>query len=1684
MVGTAAVARAGHSSYPPPALKAASPSNAPASPWRPTIDRLEREIDVRAPLEPTRAALLLCAQARICVDGMGDPLRATQALNRAQQLAPDSRFVGSTWRWLAEQGADPGAILQRARVELTHVADGPERTALLWQIAAIEEHVVGDVSSAKRTIRELLALDPNDIGAWDALAALHLRAKATSDGWDRGDAADDVVFAGVVESLDLLAQTTDDPFIRGALHSAAGALRDRYLEDEDGALGSLRRALEADETNAGAQAGLEAILLRRRAWDDYARVVTSQAERTSDPRTAREMFERAGDVYAECIGDHGRAAHCFVRAATLAETDSGPVEKLCNVLEMGGRWDDAAAAYERLLARVHDPVQKAWTLVRLGTLQETRLNRQDDAFAAYRLAVDASPTFAPAVQALLRVAKARKLTPLVVELERREADRLVDPYARSVRYAALAELIEGEAPQNLAEATTLYERARELDPMNPSAFDALDRIFRETRQWSRLIGLYEATLMTTHDPRRARALRVELAELHHSRAKNAGRAADLLREALQGPEDRFDALVALGRALADTGKWTEHVQALEAQASMLTGVEEIMAVHRIGMALETRVKDLRRALTTYEIVLDRAPRHEAAARAVLRIHEQEGRWELAIRAERKLLELATRSEDVVDGLLRIARISEEQLGRPDEAIAAYMEALDRAPSYGPTLAALERLLRNKGDYRSLARVLQRFADATTNQHARVRAMIRAASILELCMDDTDSASAAYGRALSAAGPPGDPDRDAALWGLLRLQETRAEWDRVDTSLHAILETTTDPTARMRALVRRARNAELRMADITRAASLYEEALTTPQTGAKPAAFAVDRLRVARIGGSSQSIANALGAMAQSTTDERLQSGLLRVLALLREHTNGQDAAAKLYERLIQRDGEDAQALDGLVRCVAVGHQQGVDARLPQAIIARARATEDMSYRALLAFAAGVIDDTAGRVADAEVAYTFALLAEPDLLPLLDAARRLRAQRGDWAGVAQLSERAAKAALDPENIAKAYMDAADVFENRLGESIRAIAAYEALLKDQPAHQKALERALFLLEATHDWSTAAALLLAHAEAVSDSHMKLRCFTQRAAILAGRLGDVEGAITDLRRAMALNPEGDMVTMQALAVLEERAKHWQEALELHERIARTPALDGTARRRARLSAARIYADELKDDAQACTILEELAREIPDDRDTITRLADVCARSGNEARALELYTNLSLAGPAVERARVYVALSDLIKRRPDLWPASEAESAIAKAFDLAITDASAIPPLEERFARDGDFRPFTMQAEAAINRVPPNTPGILHMRTALAKALRERLGNPDAADRHLAAAVKAFPDSMPTRLALAAGLRGRNDEAALAELRRAVEADPTHPGPFEAMVTLTVATGRPEMGVMLASAAQLLGSDGDEIEVTLADATPLRPIPESLLVEEAMNRLVGPSRCWFLRSVLAVLDPFLSKIFPGGETILEQRGRLPDSYPIVADTRAIAAALGCMPPVICRGTGREAALLLTDPRAIVLGGDILSEGQRSVAMFHTAYICARVAANGSVYTVPRQQIGSLIDAATLPDADGPLIRDFRKRLSSVLPRAKKKELERVVAAGQGDLRAELTAWEAEESRRALYVAVVMCRDVRAVAEVLASDGLGTQTSDDRRRALTTNPALREVLEFVASSGCWDLFKRVYGRGV
>ena len=1617
-------------------------------------ERLPREADALAAAQPARAAMMLAAHARVALDVREDPATGDASLTRAHGLSPDVRAVALSRRWSAERRGRNADILALARTELPLVGDPRERIALLFEIAAIEDGANGQLDPTEKALREAAALDASEPGAWEWLGSLHHR---------RGKHRE------AVEAWGALATALGDASARSALHTAAGSAREAFLDDATGALAELRRALESDPAHPGALAAIEALHLRARSWVDYARTLVAQGDLVGDPATSRELYERAGDVLWECAGDAPSAAACYERAASMAPRAIEPIEKFAAVLESAGRWADLPRVYERILQVLRDPTQQAAVLVKLGTVYETRLDRLDEAQAAYRRALDATPTFAPAAQALAGVLRAQRNWRDLVALERIEADRLVDPVQRSSRYAAIGEILEKQLDTPEA-AVDLYDRALTLDPGNTAAFDALERIHRTNGNWDALIQAHETLITGAKDPARLRALRWQLAQLLLDRTNDPEKAASVLEATLRGPSDEFPARLALARAHASAGRWADHVAALEAQANLLKDEDDLLrTLYRAASVIETRLDDPRRALGAYAKVLEKAPRHEASLRAVSRIHQSQSAWDEVVAVERKLIAIAARPDDAALGLYRIGRIFEERLGRPDDALKAYDEAIGRAPSFIPAKSALERGLRSARRFPQLADLYEKQAALATDANAKCRAHLEAAAAYELHLQDAPRAATHYEQALAAV-----PDHEGAKWGLIRLREGSGEWQRVDALLQSLLARATHSGARLRILVRLARLNEYRLNNLPRAAQLYEEALAT---GSAATVVTYDRLRIARTEAAAGTVAQWLHAAATATNDARLALALLRSRALLLEFGGGPaEERLDAWSAALQVHAQDVAGLEGVARALLLGPP---DPRFAQALVGRARMSPDAPTRTLLLFVAAAMSETAGRHADAESAYSEALEATPDYRPASAGMGRLRETAGAAPSMSRLAQRAATVATHPQNVADALVDAADITSEKLHDPREALTLYRVFLGNNPTHPRAYQRAVALLEWAGDWGGVATVLGQKAAVLTDDAARARLLASRAAILADRLGDPRGAIADLDRALVVRRD-EPALIGMLARLHEREQHWQDAAQTYERLV-SVLQDGALKREALLAQARIWTLHVRDYDKARTLLETLHRADPADRPVTEKLAELSLLAGDAPRARDLLVELTTAGGAVDRARALLALSDVQRKGLADHPGSHASA--SQAFALATQEPAVVPLLDDHYLRSEDWGAFATLGDEAIAATSPKAPGVLPLRMSVARAYRDKLRAIEPADTHLRAAIEAFPDAIEPRIALANGLLGGNDHAAVAEFRRVIEFDPCNAAAYRGLMTVCQRLGLGGAAALMGSAVSLLGEGGAQLEGALALAVAPPPQANALGADDALQLLVGPTRARFVRRVLSLIDPHLHEIFPSGQESLHGLTRVPDSVSATGTVRAVSGSLGAGPVVLLRGGPRDAGPVLSDPRAIVLGPEYFADGANGRVTFEAASACGRIAAASVAgVSLASDQLKMLCETAADPNADGPGYRDLRKRVSSVLPRRVRKEIERLVEEQPGDVRRELPAWEDEERKRALRLGVVFTRDLRVVAQRIAPDALASVSIDERKKLLAAHPIMVDALRFAASEACWAAHRRIFGQ--
>src|SRR5690606_19912077 len=126
-------------------------------------------------------------------------------------------------------------------------------------------------------------------------------------------------------------------------------------------------------------------------------------------------------------------------------------------------------------------------------------------------------------------------------------------------------------------------------------------------------------------------------------------------------------------------------------------------------------------IEAYRRMLEHQPGYLPALRSLGRLYAQTQQWEELININVEESQLTGDQSHVAASLHRNGEIYEGQLGRPEDAIAAYRHALTLMPNYLPALRALGRIYAKEGRIEDLIQMNREEADVarTPQQRAQI-----------------------------------------------------------------------------------------------------------------------------------------------------------------------------------------------------------------------------------------------------------------------------------------------------------------------------------------------------------------------------------------------------------------------------------------------------------------------------------------------------------------------------------------------------------------------------------------------------------------------------------------------------------------------------------------------------------------------------------------------------------------------------------------------------------------------------------------------------------------------------------------------------------------------------------------------------------------------------------------------------
>ncbi|PID38893.1 MAG: hypothetical protein CSA65_01465 [Proteobacteria bacterium] len=1589
----------------------------------------------------------------------GDPARAKERYELA--AGTDTTFIPAL-RALGRSYRKEGRwreVIEVLDAEQKATAGEDERAALATQIGALWWQRLDDGDAAVEALEQALSLDPKSRRALELLRQIYSRQ---SD-WEP--------LFGV---LGRLCNISTDDGERARLTVELAELAEVRLGREQEAEELYAHALELDSNNQKAALALRRLYLRHQRWQQLEQLLTQEAGREHEPDAMFSDMYRAARIAELYLRDDGRSASLLETAAALRPGDPLPLATLAEVYQRTGRYDEHCAVLERQLRLVRDPTQRAELHHRLGRLNQDWLSRPEQAAEAYREALSEKPDHEASLRALALLYRRLERWDDLFELELLRAERFRDEARRADGYLRAAILAERRL-RDLRRAVDLYDRAWRLQPGLPEAFNALDRIYRDAKQWEPLAELYERKADLTDDTPLAVTLLRAVAEIYERRLDARERAIETLRKLQALMADDREALMHLARLYETSGRAEELRRTLATWAEVTEDARErTELLRRVGDLLDGPLRKTEAAIEIYQRILDESPGDRPTRERLKGIFERLGRWDdLVDTLQGELPELVEAERAPVE--LAIGRLCEDKLGEIARAEQAYEAALEADAEFTPAQLALEDLLKRQARWRPLVQLLTRQAEMMRGTTRAAAALCRAAEIEEAELAAPQRAEELFYRALEL-----DPSCGPARQGLERLHLVAGDQAALESHYLREAEMATNPVLRVRAYLRLATLFDGAGDDTVGAAAAYESALKAieDQPDALHALASLTRRT-----GKWDRLASLLGRIAATSDDRDAAVSALKEWASIVElHQSDRWDPEPIYQRVLDGDSHDAHALAALDDHA---YRKRNEQALFSLAIRQIRESKSASVTAALCQRGATVLLAAGKLREAAEILRQGLRGAPTYLPSIRLLRRLDEDLEEWREAAQLLLREGELVRRQEARHSALARAGNILLDRFDEVDAARGAFARVFDEDPQNGACFGRLVEILAGRGEWRELVSLYdkrMAAVEGAARAPLQL----QLAKIHRDNLHDGRAAITVLADLLSVDPQ-NLRARELIAELSIEQQRWREAEEHLERLADVAASDAERRRSALLQRAEILEQRLGEEEQALVVLRELLAAYPGEREALARCMAIYRRWGDWDRTVETLEELSRSGPPEERIDGLVDLAEIYSRT--LGDADQARAQLRRATTICLETGAGIDRVSEYFERRGDFDGLVELWGQVLDELPPEgSPGAVAVRLARSRVLAGRLLRPAEAEADIRKALSGSPRSLEARLELAGlHLWGDNLAEASAEYLRVLDQDPFNQDAFRGLYRVHDRRGDLDRA---AGAAQAICAVAEEA----ADSSEQKIAAQARLTVEAgltsatttplgreghWHLLAHPDEPQAARELLVAVADYLPQIVPeqlddahGGDII-----PLDPEDALTSRCMLLAGILGVDKVEVCLGQQRgpgATALPGATPRLVVAERLASRASEPEFRFVVTRALVHVLTRSLYVAALPGRKV-ELILAAVVELFDrgfgaylghGPELDDLVRRINRAVPRRVRRSFEELARAHGSAGPLSIAKWHRASERSAERVGLLLCGDVKTALRVL-------------RGEKASNKQQAELLRFVVGPHLYEARRRL-----
>lgn len=526
--------------------------------WQPLITAYERRAETQR--DSQRRIDALRSASQLVRDHGPDPRQSVRINRKLLEVDPRDVAAASTLERFYEDTQDRSGLIEVLKLRLQNVEDPVASVELHKRIARVSEEGARDVETATEHYQKVLAIQPENRDALEALGRIY----ESTEQW-----------AELIDITRKQIKVTTDRNTKALLYFRCGSVMEAKFGREQDASRYYDAAIKTSPSCLPAVHGLRDLYRRREEWPRVIETLELEAKLWQDDKERAGVFAQIGRIHAQQLGDRARAMQ-YYESALAVDPDCLPANQaLFEHWFDQGAWDKAqpvASALAQKAMRDGDPTTRSDFYRKRGVVAR-RTGDPRAAAESFIVALEIRPINSEALDDLGALARER---PDVWDFEAtyRELEKVYkkrDDAGLLLARVHIGRAAIREREGDLDQAAQLYHQAHELAPGDFAVLSALVRFHADMRRWTDAIAAIQQFVASdAASPADRVAALMQQAAIHADGELDTNRAIAVLREVIEREPSHQDAHYELAQQYYLAGRHADARAAVDRVIELAT----------------------------------------------------------------------------------------------------------------------------------------------------------------------------------------------------------------------------------------------------------------------------------------------------------------------------------------------------------------------------------------------------------------------------------------------------------------------------------------------------------------------------------------------------------------------------------------------------------------------------------------------------------------------------------------------------------------------------------------------------------------------------------------------------------------------------------------------------------------------------------------------------------------------------------------------------------------------------------------------------------------------------------------------------------------------------------------------------------------------------------------------------------